>query len=149
MSEGAINFCISGILSNQFAIIEKAYAEGEEVQMGTGVSFGFNPQDRQVFALLKLSFEQKGSPFLLLEAGCVFEVEAAAWKQLFNPSDNSATLAKDFAIHLCLLTVGTARGLLYAKTEGTPFQQFILPTLNITEIITQDVVIKEEKDAEA
>ena len=35
------------------------------------------------------------------------------------------------------MTIGTTRGILHAKTEGTCFNKYVLPTINVTEIIKE------------
>ena len=47
--------------------------------------------------------------------------------------------------HLSVITVGTARGVLHAKTENTPFNKFVLPTINVTELVKEDVSFDLEK----
>lgn len=41
-----------------------------------------------------------------------------------------------------MLTIGTARGVLHSKTENTTFNQFLLPTLNVNELVQKDVIFK-------
>lgn len=43
-----------------------------------------------------------------------------------------------------MLTIGTTRGVLHSKTENTPFNSFLLPTLNVMELVKKDVVFKLE-----
>lgn len=43
--------------------------------------------------------------------------------------------------HLTTIMVGTARGILHAKTENTLFNQFLLPTIDVTELVTDDVIM--------
>ena len=38
--------------------------------------------------------------------------------------------------------MGTLRGVLHAKVENTPYNMFILPTINVTELVKEDIVIK-------
>ena len=45
-----------------------------------------------------------------------------------------------------MLTIGTTRGVLHSKTENTPFNSFLLPTLNVNELVKKDVVFKVEFD---
>lgn len=47
-----------------------------------------------------------------------------------------------------MLTIGTARGVLHSKTESTPFNSFLLPTLNVNELVKKDVVFKIENTKE-
>jgi hypothetical protein len=37
-----------------------------------------------------------------------------------------------------MITVGTARGVLHAKTEGTTLNKFFIPTVNVVEMVTDD-----------
>ncbi len=47
-------------------------------------------------------------------------------------------VSKGFLAHLAMITTGTARGVLFAKTEATQFSKFIIPTLNVAEMIKED-----------
>jgi hypothetical protein len=47
---------------------------------------------------------------------------------------------KGFLAHLAMITTGTSRGVLFAKTEATPFSKFIIPTLNVSEMIYEDAI---------
>ena len=47
---------------------------------------------------------------------------------------------KGFLAHLAMITTGTSRGVLFAKTEATPFSKFIVPTLNVEEMIKKDAI---------
>ena len=38
-----------------------------------------------------------------------------------------------------MITVGTLRGVLHAKTENTEFNEFFLPTINVTDLIKEDI----------
>ena len=53
-------------------------------------------------------------------------------------------IPKNFITHLTVLTIGTARGILHAKLEKSGFEKFLLPTLNISDIIKDDLIIKSE-----
>jgi hypothetical protein len=39
-----------------------------------------------------------------------------------------------------MLTVGTARGVLHAKTENTKYNRYVLPTINVASMIKNDAV---------
>ena len=46
--------------------------------------------------------------------------------------------------HLIVLTIGTVRGILHAKTEGTKYNSYILPTINVAELIKTDIVFSKK-----
>jgi len=80
--------------------------------------------------------------FLVLEISCLFRIEDISWAKIHS-EDNSNLLVvpKNLATHLLILTIGTARGVLHAKTENTEFNKFSLPTLDVSNLIQEDVVI--------
>ncbi|MPN63841.1 hypothetical protein SDC9_211608 [bioreactor metagenome] len=57
-------------------------------------------------------------------------------------SNNVLLVPKNFMQHLAVITIGTARGILHAKTENTPFNQYVLPTINVSEMIKDDVTFE-------
>jgi len=48
-------------------------------------------------------------------------------------------LEKELMSHLAVITVGTCRGILHSKTEGIKFNQFYLPTINVDDLISDEV----------
>lgn len=138
-----ITFGLRKITTEQFAIIESAFDESKtNFELGTGLRFGFNIDKRIVTPLLAINFSQNKSPFLILEIGCNFEIIEDHWKNLFNIETKELKLPIGLARHLVMLTVGTLRGVLHAKTENTPFNKFFIPTINVNDLVKEDILIK-------
>jgi hypothetical protein len=77
---------------------------------------------------------------LILECGCHFALTEATWEQCRN-SDNQVKIPKELLTHLAVIALGTARGVLHAKTEGTLFNHHIMPVLNLTEVFKDDLLL--------
>lgn len=138
-----ITFGLRQITTEQFAIIESAFDESTtNFELGTGLRFGFNTSKRIITPLLAINFSHDKSPFLLLEIGCHFEIIEDHWKNLFNSETKELKLPVGLARHLVMLTVGTLRGVLHAKTENTPFNKFFIPTINVNDLVKEDILIK-------
>jgi len=69
---------------------------------------------------------------------CHFKMEESSWNNFIQAKKNKLIVPKDFLAHLAMITTGTTRGVLFAKTESTLFSKFIVPTLNIAEMITEE-----------
>ena len=142
-NKNQISFGLRKITTEQFAIIESAFDESKEnVELGTGLRFGFNTDKRIITPLLSINFSQEKSPFLLLEIGCHFEIIKEHWDAIFNSTTSEVKLPKELATHLVMLCIGTLRGVLHAKTENTPFNKFFLPTINVNDLVKEDILIK-------
>ncbi|KXO01101.1 hypothetical protein LS48_01085 [Aequorivita aquimaris] len=139
-----IGFSLKKITTEQFAIIESSYIEGEVVELKAGLRFGINFENHIISVVFSTNLIQEKSPFLIIEVGCHFNISKDAWESFYNESKTELIVPKGFIGHLVMLTIGTTRGVLHSKTENTPFNSFLLPTLNVMELVKKDVVFKVE-----
>lgn len=92
---------------------------------------------------LTIRFVEEQKPFLILENTCHFIIHKDDWEKLSSEdAANEVKLSKKIVANLFSITIGTTRGILYAKTEHTPYNQFMLPLLNAAEMINEPVIIK-------
>ncbi len=132
-----IGFKLEKINTEQFAIIESSYDEcNDDIGLEANVKFGTSTEDSAVISIIKFQFEQKEKPFLIIEVSCEFSIEEDKWGEFSN--GKTIDIPKGFLAHLAMITVGTTRGVLHSKTDNTKFNEFILPTLNVSEMITED-----------
>lgn len=137
-----ISFGLRKITTEQFAVIESAFDEkNDNIELVTNLRFGFNIEKRMVIPLLSINFSQNKNPFLLLEIGCHFEIIQEHWSKLINIDNNEIRLPKSITLHLVMLSIGTLRGVLHAKTENTFFNRFLVPTLNVNDLVKEDIII--------
>lgn len=131
-----IGFRMLKIQVEQFAILGNNTPNGE-IGFNTSLSFGVNPSVAGVRVTTKYELVSNDEKLVILELSCIFEIYKESWNKLLV--DGKITLPKDFLSHLAMHSVGTARGILFAKTESTVFSQYILPPINIAERITEDI----------
>lgn len=138
-----ISFGLRKITTEQFAIIESAFDKSNDnIELTNNVRFGFNLEKRIITVFLSVNFNQDKGPFLLLEIGCYFEIIKEHWETFNNGDFSEIKLPVGLARHLVMLSIGTLRGVLHAKTENTPFNIFFLPTINVNDLVTEDILIK-------
>jgi hypothetical protein len=136
-----IGFALRKITTEQFAIIEDNFSEKSNIRLCTNFRFGTDNKQRSIAVFTSFVFEADTKPFLIIEAGCYFQIQDTTWEQMLN--DNALTLIvpKNLISHLTMLTVGTTRGILHAKTENTCFNRYVIPTINVAEMIKDDVTL--------
>jgi hypothetical protein len=138
-----VRFLIKKVVTEQFAIIEEAYDENKDVNLDANLRFGFNSKNKAVGVFGIFQFEQKKIPFLKIEVSCHFSIAQSSWDNLMQ--GETVVFPKDFMHHLGMITVGTARGVLHSKTEGSGFNKFVLPTINVPNLIKGDIVFGNRK----
>jgi hypothetical protein len=135
-----VGFILRHVKTEQFAIIEENCKHTHGGNLTTRLNFGLDDKNRMVEARVLFRFEEEpGMFFLIIEAACHFEVKEETWNSLLRKDEKKIILPCGFAQHLLVLTIGTVRGILHAKTEGTAFNQYVLPTINVAEMLKEDV----------
>lgn len=137
-----IGFGLRKVTTEQFAIIESSFVDGKLIELKVGLRFGINNENKIISTFFSTNLIQEKAPFLLLEIGCHFNIIEDAWLSFLNDDKSEVVIPKGFISHLVMLTIGTARGVLHSKTENTSFNQFLLPTLNVNEMVQKDVIFK-------
>lgn len=132
-------FAIKKVSTEQFAILEDGYNEKGKIMLNTSLRFAADDIQKYIAVFASFVFESDNKPFLLTEASCHFSIDDSAWKEMLKPDINTLIVPQGFLSHLAMLTVGTSRGILHAKTEGTCFNQYVLPAIHITNIIKEDI----------
>ncbi|MBP8627861.1 MAG: hypothetical protein KBI04_04620 [Paludibacteraceae bacterium] len=133
-----VGFALKGIKTEQFAIFEENYSPKKETSLGTELQFKLDQNNKQIAVFLGFEFLQGKKVFLKIQVSCHFKIEESSWNSLIQ--ENKLIVPKGFLAHLAMITAGTSRGVLFAKTEATPFSTFIIPTLNVAEMIKEDVL---------
>lgn len=132
----SVGFALQGIKTEQFAIIEENYAPKKEIGLRTDLQFKLDSESKQIGTFLTFDFLQGKKVFIKIQVSCHFKIEDESWHSYVET--NKLILPKDFLAHLAMITLGTTRGVLFAKSEGTPFSKYIVPTFNVADMIAED-----------
>lgn len=120
----------------QFAILKESMPAGN-INLNTQLEFGYIADARRVSCEMKFDFSSEETAFITMILRCEFEVFKDDWDAFIKES--TLTIPKSvlelFAVH----TVGTARGIMFCRTEGTPFNYIIIPPINVSEMISSDL----------
>lgn len=137
MASEILEFELIGIQTQQFACFENNLpSKKKAISLNTNLEFGVNQEHKILTVAVTFTFENAKKVFIKIEVRCDFIVSETTWKS-FN-QEHELIFPKGFVRHLSMLSVGTARGVLHAKTEGTAFNDFILPTINLEELVEED-----------
>lgn len=135
-----INFKLLRITNEQFAVLDEPPQDEKKINVLTSSRFGFEGTRPIIGVFVQVKFESSEKPILLIETGCHFQIEDSDWESLKNNEDKSVIIPKGLATHLIMITLGTLRGILHTKTENTPFNKFLIPLIDVTKLIQEDIV---------
>lgn len=139
-----IRFAMNKISIEQFAILTDSIPNSKSgIKFETNLVFKADITNRLIACESKFLFNEEGKPFMKLDIQCNFTVEQDDWNALIQ-KDKSIVIPKGFLCHLAVHTIGTARGILHIKTESTPFNIYIIPTINVDKMINDDYKVVAE-----
>lgn len=141
MTYNKLGFALSGLRTVSFATIDTAYKKNGTVNLVSNFGFGIDTDKNVISCKVKFSFEKKiDQPFLILEVEAFFEIEKNDFLQKVKQADGTYLVAQGLAVHFAVLSVGAARGILHAKTEGTVYNEYLLPTIDVQKMVEEDVI---------
>ena len=126
----------------QFAVVADAYEDNkDDIGLQLGVRILATDREKVISVLFDSKFYCKENPFIILSTSCDFEIEEKAFAKM-QKDENTLVIPKGFAQHLAVITAGTSRGVLHEKLNKTEFSRFILPTVDLTKVLTDDIELK-------
>lgn len=129
---------LSGIHTSEFALVDEVEIDETNIALETRIGFGINMDVEGVECQFMVSFNTNEKLFIRLTVNCQFLIEDDSFGKM--KKELQFILPVEFAQHLGVITVGTARGILHTKTEDTIYNKFILPAVNLQEALKEDIV---------
>jgi hypothetical protein len=148
MGKKKIGFNLVGIDTKEFATFEESFDSNNIENIDLNINIGFQLSDNLdiINCVFTINFLQKENVLIKLKLSCTFSIDESTLKSF--KKDNKIIFPKPLMSHFGVITVGAARGVLHAKTDGSIFNDLVLPTVNLTEMITEDIVFEIESNQE-
>lgn len=134
-----IPYRISKIETKQFAIFPDKFINGNSVDIQTNYNFDIRSDLTHIRSTSVIKFFQKEQLVLVLEIACYFDIAPEGID--FIKEQNKVPV--EFLRYMATIVVGTARGIIHSKTEGTVLSSIILPPINLVDVIKADMDLKE------
>jgi hypothetical protein len=135
-------FSLQGIKIEQFAIFEENFKEAQKANIATSIQFALNPADLIIVVFFQIEFKQEDIVLLKLVLSSHFKFEKASWNKFENKENTQIIVPKEILAHLSAISASTARGVLFAKTEGSQLSRFIVPLINVAAMIPEDATFE-------
>lgn len=124
---------------DQFALLSEKIENPSALNLQMGLASGYSIENKTLAVRIKFEGVEDRQKDFILELTCIFQFES----DTDFKKGNDIVISKELVAHLAMHTVGTARGVLICKMEGTQFASYILPTIDVTKLVTSDFVIKD------
>ncbi len=139
-----IPFRLISISTEDFETKKEEYDRNKPFDLNFGFHIELDVENKVLSVFTLFDFEQKDSTFLSLMSGCHFEIFSTFWKEQIE--GKKISFPASLITHLLVICVGTARGIIH-EIKPNWAENVILPTLNISEAIKEDLFFElEEKE---
>lgn len=132
-----IPYRIFRIETSQFAIFPEKFDNAGKVSVNSSFEFSVNKDITNVRVKCNINYSQGDNILMLLELVTFFEIAREGAEEI----KNKGRVPVDFLQYMGTIIIGTARGIIHAKTEGTVLNSIVLPPINLTTIIKDDFVL--------
>lgn len=119
----------------QFATFEVGHVDDEKLlELSSSFRFSYSFNDNVVCCTTTVVITRKTSPVLKAELDSYFNIRLESVASMIE--DNCVVLPTSLMTQFASLGYGSMRGVIYAKTMGTPLEKIILPPNDIQNIFT-------------
>ena len=139
--ELAINFSLVKIEENQFSVFEETLALENPIEQEIGFGFGVNTEEKVLGVNMEFMLKKEDKPLLKQDITCYFAIDAPDFEKKLRKEDQ-ISIPCNFGKHLAMITTGTLRGVLFANTKNTAFNEFLIGLINVDSMFENDIIIK-------
>ncbi|MCH4896101.1 hypothetical protein E0494_05230 [Marinilabiliaceae bacterium JC040] len=132
-----IQFRLFQVITKQFAIINENHNSNLDVGYNLDTEFKIDESNNIISCLIDLFLLSEDNIFLKLGIEVNFLIEEKSWNDL--KQKKKIIFPKLFAEHLNFLSLGTLRGVLHAKTENLDMNKYVLPLIDVSDYIKEDL----------
>lgn len=127
-------FQMTRILVPQFAILANEMPENE-ITLKTELEYKYSTEEAKLLSDVRYKFntENRDTPIIVLEVACEFVIHPEDWQNMRK--GDAVEIPKSLMEMMAVHTIGTSRGILYCKTENTPFSGMIIPPINVRKML--------------
>lgn len=126
---------------DEFAIFsEEIPIQASDIMIENAISVKLNVEEKKIALVNTIFYLLNEEKLLKLKSTLYFKIVDESWDEMIV--DKNLVIPKEKIQHLGIISTGTSRGILIAKTANTPFSKLILPPVKVQEILYEDIVFE-------
>lgn len=135
-----IPYRIERIETRQFAVFPDKFIHTKTVEVQSSYEFAVSDDISAIRCRSMFHYIQDDQLLLVLEMMTFFSIAPIGIDEIKKKKH----IPVDFLRYMGTIAVGTARGIIHAKTEGTTLNAIVLPPINLVEIIKDNMAVTQE-----
>lgn len=136
-----INFIPVGIETPEFTVFKNQEISNDILRTLIDVGFTISLNAQQIKCVNKCTFYSDDKPVIIIQLACTFYIYLDAWRKMQNSTMKAFIIPKSLGKQLSEFVLNTARGILHVETEGTIYNRYPIPVIDIDGQIDTDAMI--------
>ena len=140
-----IYYRFAGLELKQFATFEDGYVEdSREIAISCKFTFAYNFSQNIVCCSNSVSIAKEGNILVKADLDAYFALNPESVASISDA--DTVILPPELQAQFASLTYGTLRGVIFAKTLGTPLNKIVLPPNDVLEVMKTPLRIHSSND---
>lgn len=142
-----VRFRLTDIQQLQFVPLTTEWPEGE-MQIGNQLQFSSQTDKRVIHCTATFEFKKNDITQVMLTVRTSFEFEREGWSAMYQLQGDRWVVPAGLVQHLADVTIGAARGILAIRSEEAGLPKLMLPLLNPSQMIRDNLALPRQVAAE-
>ena len=143
--ENTILYRFKELKLTQFSTFDSNYSDEDgEIEIQNFFRFTYESTENVLSCTTRIKISSHKKDILKADLDSIFQLAPQSVKNLKDGED--IVLSPALLIQFASLSYGSMRGILYAKTMGTPLSKIILPPNNFSNIFTEPLYLSAAVD---
>lgn len=135
----SIGYKLAGFELTEFKPSWENYTEGKDVDINNNIDFAFNLEERVLKCINDVVFMQGSTTVLKIQFCTYVEIHQDSMESLI--SEDKIVIPPVFLAQCASFGHGAIRGVMYLKTQNTPFEGVIIPPVDYRAVFKDSFVI--------
>lgn len=136
-----LEYSIEEIKTNQFAIFDNdSEKKGKTLSISTSFAYGVDAEEKKFANIIDITYNIEKSPIIKIQTQIIFKFTDRSFDSFIH--DNKFLMQQDKVRHFTELLIGATRGILATELKDTVYKKYILPEINLEEVITTPLEIE-------
>lgn len=140
MSQPRINIKLRNIDIQEFAIFDENIPSSGNLGYQANFSYTLYEELKQIECTIVVELVQEKDVFLKLKTGITYLIKEDDFESF--KKEKTIIIPKNILRSITDLSMGTVRGILFSKLEKTNYHKFLLPLIDITNVVNEDEVFQ-------
>lgn len=139
--EKGIYYRFANLALRQFATFEDSYTEDDrEIEVSCKFTFAYNFARNIICCTNSVSIAKNGDMLVKAALDAYFAINPQSAASISE--GDAIVLSPELQAQFASLTYGTMRGVIFAKTIGTPLNKVVLPPNDLLEVMKKPLCIQ-------